>query len=664
MTLISDSEAGESAVELVSGGWFTFESRTAAVRYCAPLLNQFFSADSATLVDSEIFGKPSAAINGEEFYGLEFRVAIAAARRLIGIVSVVAQKCSFKYGLKKSEQHGYLSARVDLPRWARSRAHAGDGPPVYPVHVVSRFGVTPENVLVYWALRWMRIELSKLAIKSGALASSTERKYAEQLDVRLRRLQSMHPLTDCRAELGGIRNQVHIEGLISASRRRVRRREIPNVEAYTEFLDWFSRSLRKGIALEPGEIEWSFYDHKFDRRLFELWCLSSIKDALVRDLSVDGVSLSSSWNNGGLAYEIRHFGGSVSIFFQRAIDSVDAGKSPRWIRETGRSLTGIPDIVLQVTSASRHSSTILVDPKLRQRSRLPSEEIHKMIGYLDNYELSPRTAILVLYAPDGDYRIDRLVDSRSTPPGQISVVRVDPRDPEGSSAGFREISMAVLNFLNLEPIPLVSVPYTGSDGSFDPESAAEERAAAAVQQLLQLGRSSQIDISGGLTFMEIVFGADSWACLSAELQTVLATAFVVGNSLQEGDDFSGPVLGMCSALENWLGIFCKEITGGSATFTMLGQLVALVDCAAWGSGFRKSAGSPEHLAAAYFASLLSNERGEEIKALIPGWRKMNRDLRRPSAHYGLVGKSLWKSALTDLVVNGTLSRSFKCLVAE
>lgn len=664
MTLASDLVDENGTPEPLGGGWFDPSGRSAAVRACVPILSHFFSADSSTLISSSMFANSTSESEENEDYGIQFRIAIAAARRVIGIVNAIVKNCSFKYGIVRTTQQGYLSARIDLPRWVRTRGLDRDGQPVFPVQVASRSSVTSENVLAYWALSWMRDELNVCALKSGASSRSTEFRHSQDLDVQIRKLLAMHPLSVCRSASLKIRSESHIANLLSESGRRVRRREVANFEAYNVLLEWVAKSVRSGVSLDAGDIEWAFYDRKFDRRLFELWCLSTIKDVLVEDLAIDDVELVPGWRNGGLSYRISHFSGSVSIYFQRALENVNKRNSPRWIRETGRRLTGIPDIVVEIISVSGRRSTILIDPKLRQRDNLPGEEVHKMIGYLDNYELSPRIGILALYSPNGKYHTDRLVDGRSSPPGQISVVRLDPADVAGGSRGLQEVSVFVLGALNLEFVSKPARCREGLTELVDADRMAENRAVAAVDQLLHLGRSGEIDVKGGESFMKTLFGGYEWSLLSADLQIVLSTAFVVGNSLRDGDDFSGPVLGMCSALEGWLRSFCSEISGGDLPYTMLGQLLGFVEGSASGKYLSKPAASSERVAAEYFMSFLGDERVSEIATLLPGWWYMNRKFRRPAAHYGLVDRSVWSETLTHLIINREITRSFACLIPK
>ena len=46
----------------------------------------------------------------------------------------------------------------------------------------------------------------------------------------------------------------------------------------------------------------------------------------------------------------------------------------------------------------------VLDPKLRQRDRLPAEELYKILGYLQNFGVEPAIGGVLIYTTENDVR--------------------------------------------------------------------------------------------------------------------------------------------------------------------------------------------------------------------------------------------------------------------
>ena len=197
--------------------------------------------------------------------------------------------------------------------------------------------------------------------------------------------------------------------------------------AGTAFLD--QRLAGRVAGKEPGGIEWSFYGDRFDTRLFELWCLRQLAQEISRQLAVDEPPLDPAWRSGGAAYTWDRPAGVLKLYFQQAISTVSARHQARWHRvDAGhRSLGGVPDIVAQThRRVDDQERLAVVDPKLRQRGGPPTEELYKILGYLDNFGLSREPFGAVLYhttaqadMPSYSYKIE-------SHPGEVHAVALNP----------------------------------------------------------------------------------------------------------------------------------------------------------------------------------------------------------------------------------------------
>jgi len=121
-------------------------------------------------------------------------------------------------------------------------------------------------------------------------------------------------------------------------------------------------------------------DEAFLDRVYEIWCIRSIADALMQigaELISGPAPMTESRKQA--IYTLKLEGNKIEVWFQKSLPSENA----EWHYEsTGASLRGIPDICVVANDSHR----ILIDAKNRLvTGATRSEETYKMLGYFENF---------------------------------------------------------------------------------------------------------------------------------------------------------------------------------------------------------------------------------------------------------------------------------------
>ena len=355
-------------------GHLSRTARQAAIERSLPLLGVYFAEGTheQTVYAAASRSHEDALLDDALTSGLRLRIALAAAEKLIDQLTRLTQRPTFRYTLAKSEQVGALSGTLDVARWSTERFASRDAL-TYPTVDVVRGTRTPENTLAVYAARWITRELTASLRASTARHESIEYLAARRVINRLDRLTSTPALRACRTDAEHVRTGVALRRLIGSVRSRLRRREVAYPAPYLELADWIERCLDGGPTLDPGDIDLSAYGSQFDTKLYELWCVQTLADSLAVAFEVEATRPSSTWRQGDPVYMFETFAGVVDLYFQRSVTSVDNSKPAVWTKEPKGRLGGIPDIILRIIPSGHSPQFIIVDPKLRQRSRVPSD---------------------------------------------------------------------------------------------------------------------------------------------------------------------------------------------------------------------------------------------------------------------------------------------------
>ncbi len=403
-----------------------FEVQAMLLRETLGLLASYSWHATVTLGPTEL-GSSNLDLSLPEFFR-EFRLrhALATAEGLRPILDAIEVSASHMTGIERVDTRGTLSGRLDTPRYLARRATLRSLPRPYPVVRSIWAHNTPENILARQGLELVRIAMrdNPFPLKS-AESAATERQHGWVVNrSRQRPWADIQPV--------GL-----IQRLYNEVGTRIRRRQTGNEPAYAQLLRWFDQwaidlhrlgdddrneIIRGVLAFPTGPAFWD--------KVFEVWTLTLISAAAERTgwSRVQGPAALHR-PDGQIYRYMTQIGREVVVWFQRS-EPLPTG---RWTYRDGGPLRGIPDITLAADTAG--SSHLLIDAKnrfVRSERISRSEETYKMLGYAENFRMSPsetfrfagllifpsdRTGHRVLDGPDGG-RLDLVAVNMSEDRGR------------------------------------------------------------------------------------------------------------------------------------------------------------------------------------------------------------------------------------------------------
>jgi hypothetical protein len=342
-----------------------------------PLISTYFSGEGVKL-------GPTAASLGEDsedgdknfIAQIRLRHSIACCYDLVEIVHKIEEGLSTVTETIRTDTKGVINGRLDVPRYVTKRASSFSWPKTYPILITKQTPSTPENALLVRVLRVLHQRLSTLNYPVSSAESAIARQYRNWIVARLKR----EPWSE-------IIPTSSLPRLYKEACRRICRGQTGNEYAYHRLVNFLkqwgfvgrefggvTRSARFIEALLAFPIDQAFAD-----RIYEIWCIRSIADALF--------SLGAELINGpremtlAKKYPIYSFKLeeiSIEIWFQKSLPNENA----EWLYESTTALRGIPDITVFADKSHR----LLVDAKNRiVKGNTRSEETYKMLGYFENF---------------------------------------------------------------------------------------------------------------------------------------------------------------------------------------------------------------------------------------------------------------------------------------
>ena len=631
------TEADVILVERAPGGALSAEGRQAAIEASLAILSLYFSDGEQELVDrSAVSSSPDDRELDELRAGLRLRVAIAAGRRLVQMIESIERRPTFRYELRSVEHASSLNGALDINRWVTRPRGAEDLS--YPVFEVQRGMRTPENVLTVYAALWLLNELRTSLSSSLATTQAVEYRAVRTLRDRLNRAIQLPTFAGCTKTARAIRTQSAVKRLISDVNRRLTRREIYASRPYEALADWVDDCLRGRPAVAAGDIDLAMYGDRFDNKLFELWCLRSLGNNLARALNLPDPLVQMGWRRGAPTYSLETFTGRIDMYFQRSISALEGRDSARWTKENGRRLGGIPDIVVMAQSTAGERRVAVIDPKLRQRDRLPSEELYKVLGYLQNFEVVPAIGVVLMYTTSTTAVVPDVFHDNMG--GALISVALNPSAlPEATIQSMDIVVRTVLGLIDYQvPDPVVN--GSGTNVNVSPDEHIEQ-AIHDVQDSIRLwGRDHPGEIGSSRERLEALVGDTRWSLLDDDVRVMMATADLVGHRLESTADFSGPVIGMCAAIEHILHasvispVVGTDVVWAKQTRTF-GSAIDALDIAC-----RLEGGALHGDIRSYL--LVRGIDYNDLSTLLPLWRKLNREFRVPAAHRQVISKARWQ----------------------
>jgi hypothetical protein len=635
---MSDSEVAVTATEDddSGGGRFTAAGRRAALDAALPLLATYF-ADAATWdleVSAQLGSTGDDADLDDLATGARLRASLAAAGRLLGILAGVTGRPTFRYTQVSAESVGTIRGRLDLARYSRQQGRI-TVPRRYPIRLVERENATPENVLTAYAALWIRRDL--VVAPAGLVPPrSPEAREIQRLDYALKRVLGLPVLAGATQPAAMVWRRSSLEGLLDRVRQRLRAGHIPQPEPYQELADWIDATRTGNPVAEVGDREWSFYDDRFDTKLFEIWCLLRLSQAITSLIGEPGHSTGSlAARRKGPMYGWHIGAGTLSLHFQPPLKTLTSG-GVRWSYRAGGELQGFPDLAVTTNTIAAHSLA-LFDPKLRRRRGPPTEEIYKLLGYFANLHYDRPSAGAILYYSPGQPTDYTLSDSDG---GELHAIGLDPESDD--LAPFVVAAEVALRAAGLgdKALILLRTPVTG-DEEARVERATQIRQAVAVEAMQRAAAAlppATLVPTRKHTAMTL---RAIWDRLSDEAQTMVVTAEYFASTAPDNADHSGPLLGLAAAFERILhdGLFSIAIAAFPGVFKSgqtLGSYLRTLDNALHGRLI-----SDETRAIARIVSREPSIDAGRLRSLIGDAKTMNRIYRIPAAHAELVSAATW-----------------------
>jgi hypothetical protein len=371
----------------------------AALLDAAGVVSAYLAPKEYSLASYEVRGIASGAA--------EFEAEIAARLDLARVVEVGRLLPRFGEEATKAFRHevvtskGYLRGKLHVPRYLRALAQ-GETSSI-PVVRATKQSATPENYFLSEVLR-----LSSATCASWVARGGAEGRLAGSLARELARTETEAPWSSLRS-----RPRPSLRELSSIVRGRVVTGAIPK----DGVADLLSRQFPPHRIATPTILEETVdallfllsNDSRFEDRIFELICLAWLVAGLqahARDVSIDLKAVKGGGGTPVAKCTIR--GWLVEVFFQTATSVTPVG---RWkYTHSGAALRGIPDIVLRCqNSASPPERIVFIDAKNRTFAS-ESEVIYKLLGYKENFAISPYLALGAYPSLTRDHRVRELFE--------------------------------------------------------------------------------------------------------------------------------------------------------------------------------------------------------------------------------------------------------------
>lgn len=642
----------DTAAEVSASGTLGPAGRKAAIAAALDLVGRYLATGSHDLEPAAALGWRDRADEDDLsalLSTLRLRVALAAADTLSGLLQRICRRPTFRYQQRTIDSIGELSGQLDVNRYVANMGTYSESLS-FPVLDVFRSESTPENILAAYAAHWLIRELRLAVRASEAPAAGPEYRAWTLADRDLRRRLSSPEFTSCRTEVSAITRRNLQRHLVATVRHRLRRGDIPNPTPYAELATWVDRVLNHEPLAEPGDLEWEFYGEWFDSKLFELWCLRQLGIQLAYALNLPVPEVNRDWRSGQPVYRFDGFYGSLEVHFQRRLGA-NAPYKAVWSQSDGTPLFGIPDILVIATPAAGSAKAVLLDPKLKQRREVPYDDIYKVLGYLQNFPIDPPAAFVLSYISSTEESATVLY--RDSDAGVLGVAKLNPIAPQHVTAGaLRPVVEEILRMLDKQALPLP--PTVNSPGGA--ADSAENYAAGVAGWLISWGKRHQAEIATIANRIQAAIGAQRWKAIDEDVQIMIATADFIGYNLS-GGDFSGPVIGLCAAIEHILHTYLIDPALASAPTAQhsswsndvktFGAAIAAIEAATGTSTAPLHSHLREHLVAA-------GKDQSKISNLIPAWRELNKKFRIPAAHRQLVAQQSWQAVYGLVVGAGML----------
>lgn len=326
------------------------------------------------------------------------RIVLANLGDLRQMISEIEKSLSYTYKDSVQVFDGEIHGHLQVQRYLQSKTQIRY-PKEYPCQIKVRTSVTPENIFLIYIVDYVIRLLdffAKVLQNDIGNTYSTEKLLIDEYKRAFSAFARKNYFRECTVSLETIRKKYgdeFPETILSAIKIRAAKGKIRNYQSYEKIFKWYWE-YKKGTVIFDLQrtLQILRYSDDFCNRLFELWCLYSIKETFINDFGMTLVSERNIMNNNNQSvFSLRSStDGIIDIYYQKGVNIYwDDNTEPIWkyLDSDGKRkrLAGIPDISIKYTAST--NSLIMIDLKNRIRSAgNNSDEIYKMIGYFTNFE--------------------------------------------------------------------------------------------------------------------------------------------------------------------------------------------------------------------------------------------------------------------------------------
>ena len=326
------------------------------------------------------------------------RIILANLAELRQMISEIEKSLSYTYKDSVQTFDGEIHGHLQVQKYLQLKTQI-KYPKEYPCQIKKRTSVTLENIFLMYIVDYVIRLLdffAKILRNYIGNTYSTEKTLIDEYRRAFHAFSRKNYFRECALSLENIRKQYGDEfpaNLLNLIKIRAAKGKIRNYQSYEKIFDWYWK-------YKQGTIEFDLlktlrilrYSDDFCNRLFELWCLYSIKETFIKEFGMTLISERNIMDVGNQSvFTLKATNdGIVEIFYQKGAKLYwDEEAEPVWkyIDSEGKKkrLVGIPDISVKYSAST--NSLVMIDLKNRIRTAgSNSEEIYKMIGYFSNFD--------------------------------------------------------------------------------------------------------------------------------------------------------------------------------------------------------------------------------------------------------------------------------------
>lgn len=250
-------------------------------------VNDYFSTFSTQNQKLEI-GLNHEKISDADMH-IYIRIVLANLGNLRQMISEIEKSLSYTYKDSIQVFDGEIHGHLQVQRYLKSKTQIRY-PKEYPCQIKVRTSVTPENIFLIYIVDYVVILLNlftKILHNYIGSTYSTEKALIEEYKKAFSAFVRKNYFKECAVSLEAIRKKYDEfpENILSAIKIRAAKGKIRNYQAYEKIFEWYWKYKRGTVTFDLRKnLNILRYSDDFCNRLFELWCLYSIKKHLLKIL--------------------------------------------------------------------------------------------------------------------------------------------------------------------------------------------------------------------------------------------------------------------------------------------------------------------------------------------------------------------------------------------